>query len=292
MANILSQRAMLMTLSLTAWSARKLDKRITDETNSRHGAGHDAGRYNKMLLSKDALQEIAQLDAEIRTHYYIVTSPWLDRDGTRILSSVNAVTELQWFQRKRQEREDAVSRFVDGYPQFVESARIRLNGMFSEADYPQASVIRDKFRFSVHVDNVPDSGDFRVEMADGQADDIRREIEARSAAAVETVIRDCYSRIAEHVGRMSGRLKAYKPAVGENRAEGIFRDSLVENVRELVGLLPALNITGDPALSQIASRMTALCQEDAATLRDLPQVRESVAREADAILADVSAYLS
>ena len=36
MANILSQRAMLMTLSLTAWSARKLDKRITDETNARH----------------------------------------------------------------------------------------------------------------------------------------------------------------------------------------------------------------------------------------------------------------
>lgn len=292
MANILSQRAMLMTLSLTAWSARKMDKRITDETNSRHGAGHDAGRYNKMLLSKDALAEIAQIDAEIRTHYYQVTSPWLDREGTRILSSVNAVAELQWFQRKRQEREDAVSRFVDGYPQFVESARIRLNGMFSEADYPQASVIGSKFRFSVSVDNIPDSGDFRVEMADGQADDIKREIEARSAAAVETVIRDCYSRIAEHVSRMSVRLKAYKPAVGDNRAEGVFRDSLVENVRELVGLLPALNITGDPALAQIASRMTALCQEDAGTLRDLPSVRESVAREADAILADVSAYLS
>jgi len=292
MANILSQRAMLMTLSLTAWSARKLDKRITDETNSRHGAGHDAGRYNKMLLSKDALAEIARIDAEIRTHYYQVTSPWLDREGTRILSSVNAVAELQWFQAKRHEREDAVSRFVDGYPAFVDAARVRLNGMFSEADYPPVSTIAGKFRFSVSVDNVPDAGDFRVAMADGQADDIRREIEARSNAAVETVIRDCYTRIAEHVGKMSERLKAYKPAIGDNKAEGIFRDSLVENVRDLVNLLPALNITGDPALSQIASRMTALCQEDASALRDLPAVRESVARDADAILADVTAYLS
>jgi hypothetical protein len=129
-------------------------------------------------------------------------------------------------------------------------------------------------------------------MADGQADDIRREIEARSNAAVETVIRDCYSRIAEHVGKMAERLKAYRPAVGENKAEGVFRDSLVENVRDLVGLLPALNITSDPALAQIASRMAVLCQEDASALRDLPSVRESVARDADAILADVTAFLA
>jgi hypothetical protein len=151
-------------------------------------------------------------------------------------------------------------------------------------------------------------------MADGQADDIRREIEARSNAAVECVIRDAYSRIAEVVGRMSERLKAYKPGVrargnvspmaddmsnvlpgvahNPERTEGIFRDSLVDNVRELVGLLPALNISGDPALAQIASRMTALCHEDASALRDNVQARESVAREADAILSDVQAFLA
>lgn len=317
MANILSQRAMLMTLSLTAWSARKLDRKITDETNARHGANSDAGRYNKHLLAKETLGEIARLDAEIRAHYYAVTSPWLDREGTRILSSVHAVSELQWFKSKRYEREDAVSRFVSGYPAFVDAAKIRLNGMFNESDYPPASIIAGKFRFAVSCDNIPDSDDFRVAMADGQAEDIKREIEARSNAAVETVIRDCYSRIAEVVGRMSERLKAYKPGVrsrgsvgpmsddihddyvnprgtahSPERTEGIFRDSLVENVRDLVALLPALNITGDAALSQIAARMKALTMEDASALRDNVQARETVARDADAILADVQAFLA
>ena len=301
MANILSERAMLMTLSLTAWSARKLDRKVTDKVNTDHGASHDAGRWNKQLLSKDALAEIARLDAEIRAHYYAVTSPWLDREGTRILSSVHAVSELQWFKTKRYEREDAVSRFVSGYPSFVDAAKIKLNGMFSEDDYPPASTIAGKFRFAVSVDNVPDSEDFRVAMADGQAEDIKREIEARSNAAVETVIRDCYSRISETVGRMSERLKAYKPKIrtsgpmgdmGDARAEGIFRDSLVENVRELVALLPALNISGDPALTQIAARMQALTVEDASALRDNVQARETVARDADAILADVQAFLA
>jgi hypothetical protein len=291
MTNILASRAMLMTLSLTAWTARKLDRKVTDEVAARHNAV-EAGRYNKQLLAKDALAEIARLDAEIRAHYYAVTSPWLDREGTRILSSVHAVKELQWFQAKRHEREDAVARFVAGYPQYVDAARIRLNGMFNESDYPTPNHVASKFRFSVSIDNVPDADDFRVAMADGQADDIRREIEARSNAAVECVIRDCYTRIAEHVGKMSERLKAYKPAVGDGKAEGIFRDSLVGNVRDLVALLPALNITSDPALAQIASRMTALCTEDASTLRDLPSVRESVARDADAILSDVQAFLA
>jgi hypothetical protein len=292
MSSILSQRAMLMTVSLTAWSARKIDRRITDETNAANHAAADAGRYNKMLLSKDALAKIQAIDSEIRTHYYAVTSPWLDREGTRILSSVSAATELQWFRDKRHARESAVQDFVDGYPAFVADARQRLNGMFNESDYPTKNAVASKFRFSVSIDNVPDSDDFRVELAGEQADDIRREIEARSKQAVETVVRDCYQRIADHVGRMAERLKAYKPGTEGDRAAGTFRDSLVDNVRELVALLPALNVTGDSGIAAIADRLTALCRDDAQILRDNPSVRESVASEADSILAHVSAYLA
>jgi hypothetical protein len=45
-------------------------------------------------------------------------------------------------------------------------------------------------------------------------------------------------------------------------------------------------------LAQIAERMKSLTIEDATALRDLPAVRESVARDADAILADVTAFLA
>ena len=53
MANLIS-RAMLASSRISSWSARKYDRKITDETNTAHGASSDAGRYNKMLLPGDA----------------------------------------------------------------------------------------------------------------------------------------------------------------------------------------------------------------------------------------------
>ncbi|CAM5998721.1 unnamed protein product [Sphagnum balticum] len=52
--NTLITRAMLASLRISSWSARKYDKRVTEETNRSHGADSDAGRYNKMLQPGDA----------------------------------------------------------------------------------------------------------------------------------------------------------------------------------------------------------------------------------------------
>ena len=53
----LSTRAMLVSLSISQWSGRRLDREITDEVNQQHNAAADAGRYNKLLLPKEALAE-------------------------------------------------------------------------------------------------------------------------------------------------------------------------------------------------------------------------------------------
>ena len=50
----ISARAMLVCLKISAWTARKFDKRVTKEVNEARGASEDAGRYNKMLLPGDA----------------------------------------------------------------------------------------------------------------------------------------------------------------------------------------------------------------------------------------------
>ena len=59
----LSSRAMLCSLSISMWSARKHDPDASQEIAQRHGAQADAGRYHKVLLPKAALAEI-QKDRE------------------------------------------------------------------------------------------------------------------------------------------------------------------------------------------------------------------------------------
>src|SRR5579884_3866071 len=80
----LSSRAMLCSLSISMWSARKHDPAASEEIASRHGAKSDAGRYNKVLLPKQALAEIQKIVSEARHEHYFITLPWAD-DGYRVL---------------------------------------------------------------------------------------------------------------------------------------------------------------------------------------------------------------
>lgn len=274
------------------WSARKLDRRVTEQVAADHGAASDAGRYNKALLAKDALAGVVTAANAARSLHYARTLPWLD-DGARILPAAAYSDFAPRMARIRDEFLAAVDSFVSAYPSYVADARVRLNGMFNAADYPEPAEIRDRFGFDVRVFPVPDARDFRVQIGDAAADAIREEVERCTREALESAMRDAWQRVAESVGRMAERLRAYKPGADGSRAEGIFRDSLVENVRDLAGILPGLNLTGNPDLARVAERMAReLAAHDAADLRESDVLRKATAESAESILADVAAYMA
>ncbi len=290
--SVLASRAMLCGLTIRQWSARRLDKKVTDEINTSHGAAADAGRYNKALVAKDALAGIVTAANAARSLHYARTLPWLD-EGARILPAAGFEAYSNAMRDLRHAFEAAVAAFVAAYPSYVDDARVRLNGMFDPADYPEASEIADPFAFGVRILPVPDAADFRVDLADAQADEIRAAIESAARDALANATRDAWSRVAEVTGRMVERLNAFKPGGPNGRAENVFRDSLVENVRELASILPGLNLTNDPALARIAERMESdLCQHDAADLRESDVLRRDTAKAAADILAEVSDFLS
>ena len=80
----LSARAMLCSLSISMWSARKHDPEASEEIAQRHGAQPDAGRYHKVLLPKAALAEVQKIVSEARQEHYFMTLPW-DDNGYRVL---------------------------------------------------------------------------------------------------------------------------------------------------------------------------------------------------------------
>lgn len=287
----IKNRAMLASITVSVWSGRKLDRKATDKVNSDHGANSDVARVNKSLLARTALAEIKQIEGRARTMLYARTLPWMN-DGQRILS-VHAFDAFARDCRKYEaEFNVAVDNFVAGYPDFVAQARVDMNGLFNESDYPDAAEIRARFNFKRSIAPLSDDADFRVDgMAD--ADAIRAEIAAEFAATMGAAIGDAYKRIAETVGTMASKLAAFSPAKGKgDTSTGIFRDSLVENVRELVDLLPGLNVTNDPKLAEITTRMVALCRYDADALRDDGALRRDIAAQAAEIARDVSDYLA
>lgn len=286
----LSDRAMLASLKISAWSARKLDRKITDETNRLHNASADAGRYNKALLAKDALGELVKLASNARTTHYSLTLPWLD-DGGRILTVAGYETYTAQMAALREQWESAVKSFVDSYPSFVADARVRLNGMFNESDYPTVREVARKFDLRVRMLPVPEADDFRASVGDSQSQFIKSEIEKATREAINDAMKDVWQRVADVVSAMAEKLKAYQPDKG--REGGVFRDSLVQNIRDLVGILPMLNLTGDPKLTAMCGKLEKeLCRYDADALREDDALRNEIADKAAAIFADVSGFMA
>jgi hypothetical protein len=62
----LASRAMLCSLSIGQWSARKHDPEASEEIAVRHGAQSNAGRYNKVLLPPQALADLSRIAGEAR----------------------------------------------------------------------------------------------------------------------------------------------------------------------------------------------------------------------------------
>lgn len=292
---VLASCAMLSTLKVCQWSARKTDKKVTREVNESHNAARDAGRYNKQLLAKSALEKIQTIAGEARKSHYRMTQPWLD-DGARILPAKLFIEYSNELRQARERFESAVAEFVANYPSFVEQARLDLNGMFDASDYPDAAKIAAAFDFGTRVYAMPDSSvssDIRIAIGDQQADDIRKATEAASAEALQGAMRDAWQRIAKVVGAMVERLNAYKPAAGKGeRTEGNFHASLVTNIRDLVSVLPCFNLQQLPELDAITARMEQeLCAHDADELKDSMQLREATARAAASIMDQVSGYV-
>ena len=288
-ASPLSRKATLVAVVISQWTARKLDKRVTDEVNRAHGAAEDAGRYNKLLIEAKRLEKINSIVSQARTLHYTLTKPWCD-DGLRILPNALHAKFSDEFRKLKREFAQAADDFCRDYPRFVEERERALNGLFNASDYPSPEDIRSKFQLDVKIFPVPDAGDFRSDVLDADTvEDIRRELTDTSDKVLNDAMKDTAQQIAKVVGHMSEKLAAYKNTEGK---KNFFTASLVENVRELADLLPAFNLTNDPALDQLAKRITReLCAEDAEVLRNNDAARASVKKSADDILKDVSALL-
>jgi hypothetical protein len=159
----LQEKAMLVFLTISQWTARKHDKKASQEIAQKYEVEGEAGRYNKVLIAKEELKEIQNISNKARTFHYENTLPWSD-DGNRILTAANYFTYTAEFQKLKTEFESYVAKFCQKYQTLVGNQMSRLNGLYDPNDYPDSSMIRNKFNFNMVITPLPDSDDFRVRM--------------------------------------------------------------------------------------------------------------------------------
>lgn len=280
--NGIQEKAMLVRLSVSMWTARRYDRTVSDKAAKDFKAENNAGRYNKMLVAQESIAKIQKIVGEARDWHYTNTLPWQD-DGQRILPAANYLKYTQAVSGFRSRFEAVTREFVNNYPGLVEEARQRLGDMYDSADYPQQSTISEKFGFDVVVSPIPAANDFRVNLNSGEIQRIQDDIEKRANLALTAAVKDLWERVREKVSKMQERLSS---------KDAVFRNSLVDNMVEMVELLPRLNLTNDPGLEAVRKEIEAkLCSFSPQVLRDDEDVRHQVADDAQAILEKMSGYI-
>jgi len=285
----LSSRAMLCSLSISMWSARKHDPEASEEIAQRHGAQPDAGRYHKVLLPKAALAEVQKIVSEARQDHYFMTLPW-DDNGYRVLPAAAYTDHTERMRQLSNQFTPAIDTLTQQFGQLVEEARVRLGGLFRPEDYPAPEELRSKFSFETKVMPLPDAGDFRVTLGDDEKERIKRQITAAVEASLQVASRELWQRLYEAVSHLAERLQAYK--VTGDGIEHPFRDSVVTNLVKLVDVLPKLNVTGDPELEHLAAQARSSLLVDPQELRKSESVRTETAKAAAAISARMAGYMS
>lgn len=270
----LNDRALLVQLSISQWTARKYDKRITKEVASSNNTAVEAGRYNKSLLPmNDYLDRVHKKSTHIRNKFYENTLPW-GLEGTMMLPSANYLNFMTEFRREKSEWQSLVRDFTDNYDDLKDNAKRFLNGLYNESDYPTKVEVMCKFNIDMAVFPVP-STDFRVSIADHELTAIQQDVERRVAEAQSKAMQDVWQRLYDRVKHMADKLADPK---------SIFRDSMIENAREICALLPRLNFMDDPNLEALRQEVEmGISNHHPDALRNDPDLRRDTALEAQRI---------
>jgi hypothetical protein len=285
----LASKTILVAVNISQWSARKLDRKVTKETNEKYRASQDAGRYNKLLVEAKRIAKINGLVSSARALHYAMTKPWMD-EGPRILPNALYADFTEKFRKLVRDFDEAVGEFERDYSEMIEERKAKLGALFNPADYPPASEIRSKFNMELKFLPFPDAADWRSDIDPDFFDDVREKLAEENRKSLDEVMKHTAKQVLEVVGHMAERLSKYDE---DDKAATAFRDSLVENVRELAKYLPAFNLTNDPKLSEITDRINKeLCAEDAEALRKNANLRNDVAKSADEIVKAVEGLIA
>lgn len=274
-------RLMLTRLTIRKWGWHKVDRAATEKVETEFAAAKGSGKYNKLLLPRAAIEPIIKADGAARTTFYKYTRPYAD-DGYRIATTEGYFELLEQMGTRQGEFDAAVRDLVNNLDAWKAEAKLLRGALYNEEDYPDASKLRDAFSMDVSIMPMPTGGDCRFDLDEVTLGELRSDVDKRVHAAVEEAMKDAYREVIETVGHMAEKLAI---------SGTIYRDSLVNNVKDLQRRLPLLDMTGDQRLPLLVDDLAELTQSSADELRNSNAERARVAAKAARIKRMVEGWV-
>jgi hypothetical protein len=278
----IADRAVLVQLNISTWGTERLDKYQTDRINRINNADAKAGKVHKDLMCGTTLAKDIDIHAaRSRLFNHEHTMPWQDR-GARLLPTSMFLEYKAEMNRLEQKFNALVDKFIPNYEAAKQVARNYLRDMYNDTDYPDARDIACKYKWSLTVSPVPQSGHFCVDVPANELLAMQRscdeEVERRLADAMRKPWEDLHKMLTG----MSDKLKDRD--VDDVRQKR-FHDTFVSNALDLCKLLTHMNVTGDAQLEKARQQLeAALSNVEVEDIKESSAMRTHVKNKLDSIL--------
>ena len=246
----ISSSAMLVELSISTWTGRKLDKRASTDVTAQNYAVAGVANVNKKLLGDCAeLMAVQKFTGNLRNAHYSMTMPWSDT-GLRLLPTTQYFKYNEAMTALQAEYARLVQLFLSAYDWEITQAQVKLGDLFIRDDYPTTAALHNKFEFRLTYIPLPDAGDLRIDIANDAAEELRAHYEKYYGNQLANAMNDVWQRTYDALARMSERL-----GYADHEKKKVFRDSLVENVSDMIDLLRVCNVAGNSQMAAMADRL-------------------------------------
>jgi hypothetical protein len=281
--NAISSSAMLVELSISTWTGRKLDKMASTEVTTSKRAIKGSANVNKKLLADCAeLDAVQKFAANARNAHYDCTMPWSDM-GLRLLPTTKYFDYHEKMTALRGEFDQLVDKFIQAYDWEIAQAQVKLGDLFNRTEYPEKEQIRAKFKFNMFYMPVPDAGDWRLDINNDAVNELTSHYSTYYETQLNNAMRDIWGRLHNVLTRMSDRLD-----YGDTQTKKIFRDSLVDNVMEVVEMMKSCNITGDTQMTAAAQKLeSVLLGVTPDALREDDWLRQETKQKVDEVIRNL-----
>lgn len=247
----------IVMLNTGSWNPVKQNRQESAKVNGEHGTVNVAKVLVKLTDSPNLEGARSVARAAYKEHCRLTRSSI--QNGVRILPNGREWDYKRVMDNYFSAWKEKVDAFIAEYDALRADAPRKLNGLYVPEQWPSVEAVRGKFVFCTRFLPCPAEGDWAdwlMESANLAAEELREELKG----AVRHVAERC-------------------------RSEGKLYATVFDNLRELVSLVPDLNLTGDPEIAALAKACEGIACHSAEHLRDDDAGRANVASEAERLMS-------
>ena len=276
----ISSSAVLVRLSISTWTAKKIDKHQTENVYRREGADSKAGKYIKdIMVGCKHIGEVTKYANNTRNEYANRTLPWDDM-GDRILSTSSLLPFKSDFNGKRDEFWRRRDYICNNYDNLKHISASYLGAMYNPSDYPSVDSVYEKYAWKLTIKTVPESGHLYLDLPAQDLEEMRQALEADKQDKTKHAMDTAWHRMHDMLSSMSAKLTE-----GEEDKKKRFYESFVSNPKDLCDMLEHLNIANDPELERARVMLERTIKgADIEVIKESPAIREDMKTKVDSIL--------